>query len=338
MFNIILKHKIYALHGIGGILLLCNSQKIISQNVAPTAVDDSYTIAPNTPTTINSASGLLANDTDPNGNNTLSVQTMPLIDVNSGSLLLNANGSFTYTPNTGFLGTDTFTYRVCDDGTPEEVVSLFDFDTATLTDATVGPNATSINPDAVPIECGLHIPSGSSGGNVGLDLVIPNTGGIFNFTSFTVNFEYRDQESQATLISAGNFSLYHERANDLGLTITVINGVTGLPESIDVALGAFLNGNVPYSVTYSEVTGEVLFNADGTLTTFSVAPPNSPLDNSLATDITVGNSLDNSGRNFASFCSISFVDQSIQCAMADVILTIPGSVITNKRITFRVKN
>ncbi len=330
-FKVILPLKLFAV-----LVFLGSGQRATAQNSAPVAIADDYLVGYNVPRTINATNGILGNDTDVDGNASMSIRSTPIVDVGSGNLILNTDGSFAYTPNSNFLGTDTFTYEVCDNGTPSELVSRFDFDTATLTDATVGPDATSINPNAVPIECGVHIPSGSTGGNVGLDLLIPNTGGIFNFTSFEVAFEYRDQESQARLMDAGNFSLYHIRANDLGMSLTVINGTTGLQQTYTLDFGRFLSGNNPYSVIYNEITGEVTYDANGTVTTYAVAPPFSPLDASLATAITVGDQMDNAGRNFASFCSILFRDRSVLCDTATVTLTVRASVITNRRITYRV--
>ena len=184
----------------------------------------------------------MSNDTYINDPAGLKVNPNPVIDVSSGGLTLNANGSFLYIPNNNFFGLDSFTYQVCDDLTPAELVSQFDFDIAILTDATVGSNATSVNPNAVPIECELHIPSGSNRGYVGLDMVISNTGGAFGFTSFEVVFEYRYQESQATFIEGGNFSLYHIRANDLWMLLTVVNGTIWLKQTYQVDLGSFLSG------------------------------------------------------------------------------------------------
>lgn len=37
-------------------------------------------------------------------------------DVTNGTLVFNADGTFTYTPNAGFIGTDVFTYTACDPG------------------------------------------------------------------------------------------------------------------------------------------------------------------------------------------------------------------------------
>lgn len=79
-------------------------------NAAPVAVNDTYTGQWNTPLTI-AAAGVLANDTDANLNAlTATVVTQPA----SGTLVLNANGSFTYTPGPNFSGADSFTYRASD--------------------------------------------------------------------------------------------------------------------------------------------------------------------------------------------------------------------------------
>ena len=318
-------------------LLFCLVQVVFTQNMAPNASDDNYTAGFNIARTIVAENGVLENDTDPNDPSSLIVNPTPFVDVNSGLLVLNPDGSFTYTPNTNFLGIDTFTYQVCDNGFPGEIVSQFDFDSPVLTDATIGPNATSINPDAEPIECGVHIPGGSTGGNVGLDLIIPNTGNIFNFTSFKISFEYRDQEGQANLIEGGNFRLYHISADNLGVQVTVINGDTGLQQTFTQNLGAFLAGNASYEVTYSELTGEIQLDANGTVTTFPLAPAFSPLDTSLVSDIIVGRQLDNAGIDFASFCSIIIEDQSLLCDTALATLDVRASVITNRKITYRVK-
>lgn len=72
---------------------------------------DTYTITQNTPFTATAATGVLANDFDAEGDTlTATAATQPL----NGTLLLNPNGSFTYTPNAGFVGADTFTYTVFD--------------------------------------------------------------------------------------------------------------------------------------------------------------------------------------------------------------------------------
>jgi VCBS repeat-containing protein len=80
-------------------------------NAAPVAVDDSYTTTTGTRLTV-SAPGVLENDGDADGDLLAAVLQSAAAH---GTVVLNADGSFTYTPNAGFVGTDTFTY-LADDG------------------------------------------------------------------------------------------------------------------------------------------------------------------------------------------------------------------------------
>ena len=79
-------------------------------NQAPTAVDDDYTTFENTTLTV-AAPGLLANDSDPDGD---ALSVVLVEDVANGSLTLNADGSMVYMPATNFFGNDSFTYEVTD--------------------------------------------------------------------------------------------------------------------------------------------------------------------------------------------------------------------------------
>ncbi len=60
---------------------------------------------------------VLANDTDINGN-TLVLNTSPVSAPSHGTLVLNGDGTYKYTPSTGYFGPDEFIYQVCDDGSP----------------------------------------------------------------------------------------------------------------------------------------------------------------------------------------------------------------------------
>src|SRR5690606_4719777 len=80
-------------------------------NDAPVAVDDTYTIMVNTQLD-ESAPGILGNDSDPNGDSI--TVGMIVSGVSNGSLSINNDGSFTYTPDTDFTGTDSFTYQASD--------------------------------------------------------------------------------------------------------------------------------------------------------------------------------------------------------------------------------
>ncbi len=56
---------------------------------------------------------LLGNDTDPNGD-PLSLNTTPVSGTTNGTVVINPDGTYTYTPDPGFTGTDQFTYTICD--------------------------------------------------------------------------------------------------------------------------------------------------------------------------------------------------------------------------------
>jgi VCBS repeat-containing protein len=93
-------------------------------NHAPVAVADSYTTDENTPFSPQAAAGVLANDTDADSQ-TLTAQIAD--QPQHGTVSLNSDGTFTYTPASNFSGTDTFTYQASD-GT-----ALSDVTTATIT-------------------------------------------------------------------------------------------------------------------------------------------------------------------------------------------------------------
>ena len=82
-------------------------------NDPPIAVDDSYTTDQDVALVVAPTDGVLVNDTDPDDDDDDLVAVLGT-STSNGSLTLNATGSFTYTPNTGFFGSDSFTYRASD--------------------------------------------------------------------------------------------------------------------------------------------------------------------------------------------------------------------------------
>ena len=60
---------------------------------------------------------VLDNDSDPDGDNLIVSNTLVSAPM-SGTVTIGSDGFFTYVPNSGFFGTDSFTYEVCDDGVP----------------------------------------------------------------------------------------------------------------------------------------------------------------------------------------------------------------------------
>lgn len=96
---------------------------IESRNDAPSTQSDSYSTAEDTPLEVDSATGVLANDSDADGN---ALQTTLTGSTRNGSLVLAEDGGFTYTPDQDFHGEDGFTYSVSDGVTnsPDVAVTI----------------------------------------------------------------------------------------------------------------------------------------------------------------------------------------------------------------------
>jgi large repetitive protein len=87
------------------------SINVIPVNDPPIAVDDVFETLEDTPLNANVAD----NDSDVDGPDAIyTVVTGP----SHGILVLNPNGTFTYTPNLNYFGQDQFEYQLCDNGTP----------------------------------------------------------------------------------------------------------------------------------------------------------------------------------------------------------------------------
>ena len=141
----------------------------------PTAVNDSYGTPYQTLLTV-AAPGVLGNDAS-NGGGAMTAQVVATAA--NGALALAANGSFTYTPNAGFSGGDSFTYRATNSGGPGN--------TATVTisvGAPAGPppptsandtySATEGTPLSVAAPAGVLANDTSNGGGAMTAVVVAN--------------------------------------------------------------------------------------------------------------------------------------------------------------------
>ena len=111
-----------------------------------TAAADDYKI-----TQVNTAAtgNVKTNDTDPEGN-TQTVATQNTTVAGKGTLVLAADGSYTFTPVTGYTGPVDFPYTTCDNGTPQACAS------ATL-HILVRPEVPYTNPDINTTFVNVHV-------------------------------------------------------------------------------------------------------------------------------------------------------------------------------------
>jgi VCBS repeat-containing protein len=120
-------------------------------NDNPVAVDDGpYAATEDIALNVDVATGVLSNDSDPDnefdtdGDSDIDVtNTLSAVIVSNptnGSVALNANGSFTYTPNANFSGPDSFTYRVLDGVGGQSSAATVSIEVAAANDAPVAVN------------------------------------------------------------------------------------------------------------------------------------------------------------------------------------------------------
>jgi hypothetical protein len=92
------------------------------------AINDSYTTNQDQQLAVDASGGVLANDCDPDGE---PLTAALLSGPSNGSLTLNADGSFVYTPNSGFYGFDSFIYQASDgNGETAQATATIEIDQA----------------------------------------------------------------------------------------------------------------------------------------------------------------------------------------------------------------
>lgn len=122
---------------------------VAAVNDAPVANIDSYTVNEDEVLTVNILESILENDVDIDGDPiTAIISTQP----SHGTLLLNSNGTFIYTPKANFFGSDNFSYFVSD-GIEQSNLAMVD-----ITINPVGETLPTISLTAEP----TYIASGQS--------------------------------------------------------------------------------------------------------------------------------------------------------------------------------
>ncbi len=144
-------------------------------NSAPVANDDTFEVASGSTLTID-APGLLANDTDPQGD-PLMVANPTSINLlaGAGNLTINADGSFTYVAPEGFNGPALFEYSASD--------GLLESDPATVTiNITDAPLDRPANQSSIGI-----FAVGSGSGSQQVNVYNPDGSLVFSFNPFTAS-------------------------------------------------------------------------------------------------------------------------------------------------------
>ena len=142
---------------------------VVSDKGNPEAVNDAYNTGINSTLTISS---YLDNDTVIDGAEIESVDSTTA----SGNVVLNADGTISYTPQTDFTGTDSFTYTICDNDTTPSCA------TATITVTVVDAIAFNIPSELAAYYSGVSfINDQQSNYNVLKDLLIKSHTTILSY-------------------------------------------------------------------------------------------------------------------------------------------------------------
>ncbi|RFM28396.1 Ig-like domain-containing protein, partial [Chitinophaga silvisoli] len=256
----------------------CDTARLIiavaAANDAPVATDDAITIVEDT----NGAGNVLSNDTDPDGDAlTASVVTNPA----HGTIVLNADGSFTYTPNANFNGLDTVTYQACDNNGACDTARLI-ITVSTVNDAPVAvDDAITINEDAQGTGNVLTNDTDPDGDaltasvvtNPVHGIIVLNADGSFTYTP-NGNFNGLDTLTYQACDNIG--------ACDTARLIITVTAMNDAPVAVDDAITIYEDaqgtGNVltndtdpdgealAVSVVTNPVYGTIVLNADGSFT------------------------------------------------------------------------
>ncbi len=249
-------------------------------NQAPVAVDDTGTT--NEATTL--SANVLTNDSDPESNN-LTVNTTPVNPPSNGILVLNTDGSYDYTPDAGFFGTDVFSYEVCDDGSPSQCAQATV--TITVDEVNEQPNAVDdffVGPAASPIGGNLlENDSDPDGDGISINTAYPTSlsgTGTLNINS-NGTFVYEPGAAETGIVTF-EYQLCDDNSTQLCnvATVTMNIGATNnapiaeddnrsVNEDGTISANVFNNDydpdgdNLSFSLVGGPVSG-LTFNADGT--------------------------------------------------------------------------
>jgi VCBS repeat-containing protein len=188
---------------------------IHGQNDAPVVNnDEAYETDEDTTLEVSALAGVLANDTDIDGD-TLTAILVDGLGPHHGTLTLNPDGSFTYTPDENFHGLDGFSYRVSDGTVESDAIAV-----------TITVNPVNDAPVAAPDTYGTP-------NNV--KLIVASPGVLLNDTDpdgdgLVASLVSGPSHGTLTLLPSGSFT-YQANAGFVGADTFVYEASDGLASS-----------------------------------------------------------------------------------------------------------
>jgi hypothetical protein len=278
-------------------------------NTPPVAADDAYNTPVDTALVV-AAPGVLANDVDANGDPLTAA--LGLTNTANGTLALNADGSFTYTPNAGYVGPDSFTY-VANDTTvnsAEATVSI-SVDAPVNTPPVADPQAVSLDEDS-----SLAITLTGSDVNAGDTLAYAVGTGPANGTltgtapnlTYTPNANFNGADSFI-------FTLNDGTVDSAPATVSItVNPVNDAPVADAQSVTTDQDVAIPITLTGSDIDGDTLTYA----VTVASGPANGVL-NGTAPNLSY---VPNAGFSGADSFTFSVNDGTVDSPTATVDITV----------------
>ncbi|WJH41457.1 Ig-like domain-containing protein [Aliirhizobium terrae] len=237
-------------------------------NDAPVAADAAISVTEDTP-----FAGDLPRATDVEGNDvTYALGTGPT----NGTIVVNADGSYTYTPNADYNGPDSFTYTVSD-GVDSNIYTVT-ISVGAVNDAPIADNATATTDEDTPITNGVlpaaTDPEGSPvtyglGRDTLNGTVTVNANGTYSYVpdanfNGTDGFTYTVSDGTATSTYTVTITVNAVNdapvASDTAISVTEDTPFAGsLPQATDVE-----GDDVTYVLGDGPSNGTLVLNADGT--------------------------------------------------------------------------
>ena len=242
-----------------------------------------YTTDEDTVLSVSAANGVLANDTDADFDPLNAIQvTGPS---NAASFTLNADGSFSYTPNADFSGTDTFTYKA-NDGIDDSNVATATIFVRAINDAPINnlpAPETTTQDTALVLSTGggnaISISDDDAGSNPVQVTLSATNGTLTLFGTAGLTFTNGDGTADGGMTFTGTVADINAALD--GLTYTPNSGYVG-PDLINITttdqgnsgLGGALADSDVMSVTVTGTTAPVAVDDPDTylLTLNELAP------------------------------------------------------------------
>lgn len=184
------------------------------------------------------------------------------------------------------------------DNSQSQIISQFSWDSNLVTQADVGPDATSVSNSAYSDANGV---GGTNGLNAGtpkndIDLVIP--GAYFDVSGIDVSIDYQRDESQGDFVTRGN-SLIMSGGNKFSVSYRVNDGAGSYFTVNSGEVYTIPNDDVfrTYQFTYSASTGVGTMLVDGVEVWSNDGPDGHEMYWDGSGDLIVAHNLDGNGHN-----------------------------------------